>query len=138
MSRTALATLAMLVPILALGTAQAWQGELAGAVQPISEVLDKAESGDYVAVEGEVVRIHSSMGSLMILGFEDDTGTVLLAIPNHLRRHFDGGGPTGGAGPSGAKPRVGMRARVAGKWGHARLDTNTWGIRVQHVELLGS
>jgi len=114
----------------------AWEGELARAVRPIAEVVAKAESNDFVVVEGRVTDVRSGDGSLVIVIFEDDTGSVPLAVPNHLLRHFAGGGPSGGAGPTGVDPQIGRRARVAGKWDHKAMDNDTWGIRVQRAESL--
>jgi hypothetical protein len=117
--------------------AVAWEGALAGAVLPISEVLEKAESNDFVVVEGRVADVRSGNGSLVIVIFEDDSGSLPLVVPNHLQRHFAGGGPAGGSGPSGAEPKIGKRARVGGKWHHKPMDDGTWGIRVQDVQPLG-
>jgi len=132
--RVTAACLALAFALAAAATA--WEGELAGVVRPIAEVLEKAESNDFVVVEGRVADVRTGDGSLVIVIFEDDSGSLPLVVPNHLQRHFAGGGPAGGAGPSGAEPRIGRRARVAGKWRHKHMDDDTWGIRVQRVETL--
>lgn len=114
-------------------TAAAWEGELAGRTQPIAEVIGKAEKNEFVAVEGYVAEVHIGDGSIMIVNFEDDTGNLYLVIPNHLQREFAGGSVKGGAGPSGASPEIGARARVAGKWNQKPLGEG-WGIHVERVE----
>jgi hypothetical protein len=138
MRRRSIATLAgLFFASLALAVpAAAWKGELADGVTPITEVLEKAEKGDWVIVEGEITRVTTGSGNRLIVFFADATGQIPLAVPNHLLRHFAGGGPKGGSGPGGVTPEVGQRARVGGKWDHAHLDDDTWGIRVQRVEPL--
>jgi hypothetical protein len=64
------------------------------------------------------------MGSLIIVTLEDETGRLPIAVPEYLRREF------------GDKPRRGPRVRVAGKWDHKYMDTDTWGLRAQKVERL--
>ena len=118
-------------------TTVAWKGELAEAVRPIAEVQENAESGDYVVIEGRVADVREGDGSVMIVIFEDDTGSVPLAVPNHLLRKFAGATPQGGAGPTGVMPTIGNRARVGGSWDHKHMDQHTWGIHVQRVEPLG-
>ena len=134
MLRFAIGSLGFALTVALAAPAGAWEGELAGLVKPIAEVKQKAEPGDFVVVEGRVADVQSGSGSLVIVIFEDDTGSVPMAVPNHLQRHFAGGGPTGGSGPSGVDPQIGRRARVGGLWDHAYLDDDTWGIRVQNVE----
>jgi hypothetical protein len=120
-------TLAVALPALA------WKGEPLDGVKSIAEVQEKAERGDYVAVEGEVVDVKTGNGSTLIVVLEDDSGTVYLAIPGHLRRHFAGGSSTGGSGPTGATPKRGRMAQVAGLWDKETLNGDEWGIRVQKV-----
>jgi hypothetical protein len=122
------------IAVLALAApAVAWKGDLLAGVKSIAEVQEKAERGDYVVVQGEVVKVSTGSGSTMIVTLEDDSGTVLLAVPSHLRRHFAGGGPKGGSGPTGARPKVGRKAQVAGLWDNGTLKDDIWGIRVQKV-----
>jgi hypothetical protein len=134
MLRFAIGSLGFALTVALVAPAGAWEGALAGFVKPIAEVQQKAEPGDFVVVEGRVADVQSGSGSLVIVIFEDDTGSLPMAVPNHLQRHFAGGGPTGGSGPSGVDPQIGRRARVGGLWDHAYLDDDTWGIRVQNVE----
>jgi hypothetical protein len=131
--RTAVVTFALVIALATAATA--WEGELAGAVQPIAEVLEKAEKNDFVVVEGRVADVQIGDGSIVIVHFEDDTGSLYLVIPNHLQRHFAGGTPAGGAGPSGASPVIGAHARVAGKWNQKPMGEG-WGIQVQRAEPL--
>jgi hypothetical protein len=133
MTRFCTATAAFAFAIALAAVSTAWEGELAGAVQPISAVLEKAEKNDYVVVEGRVTDVRIGDGSIVIVLFEDDTGSLYLVVPNHLQRHFAGGTPAGGAGPSGAEPEIGAHARVAGKWNQKPMGEG-WGIQVQRVE----
>ena len=136
MTRFCTATAAFAFAIALAAVSTAWEGELAGGVQPISAVLEKAEKNDYVVVEGRVTDVRIGDGSIVIVLFEDDTGSLYLVVPNHLQRHFAGGTPAGGAGPSGAEPEIGAHARVAGKWNQKPLGDG-WGIQVQRVERIG-
>ena len=136
MLRIAIGSMFFAAAVLMAAPVNAWKGEMAGGVKPIAEVLEKAERGDYVIVQGEVERVTKGEGNRLIVYFSDDTGSIPMAVPNHLMRHFKGGGAKGGSGPSGVKPQVGGRARVGGKWDHALMDDSTWGIRVQKVEPL--
>jgi len=117
-------------------TAFAWEGEMAGLVLPIAVVQEKAESGDFVVVEGEVADVQTGGGSETIVIFTDSSGTLPLAVPNHLLRELAGAKARGGTGPGGISPKIGKSARVGGKWGHSPMDDDTWGIRVQRVEPL--
>ena len=136
MCRSALSALAALIAIAFAAPVGAWKGEMASGVRPIAEVQAMAELGDYVTVEGEVVDVQMGNGNVLIVMLRDDSGTVPLRVPNHLQRHFAGGGPKGGSGPDGATPQVGRRARVGGQWNHAYMDDDTWGIRVERAEPL--
>ena len=129
--RTAIVAFALTVALATAATA--WEGELAGGTRPIAEVVEKAEKNDFVVVEGHVTDVFEGDGSIVIVRFEDDTGDLYLVIPNHLQRHFAGGTPAGGAGPSGAEPQIGTRARVAGKWNQKPMGEG-WGLHVQRVE----
>ncbi len=136
MTRFCTATAAFAFAIALAAVSTAWEGELAGAVQPISAVLENAEKNDYVVVEGRVTDVRIGDGSIVIVLFEDDTGSLYLVVPNHLQRHFAGGTPAGGAGPSGAEPEIGAHARVAGKWNQKPMGDG-WGIQVQRAERIG-
>ena len=57
MTRFCTATAAFAFAIALAAAATAWEGELAGAVQPISAVLENAEKNDFVAVEGRVTDV---------------------------------------------------------------------------------
>ncbi len=129
--RTAIVAFALTVALATAATA--WEGELTGGTHPIAEVVEKAEKNDFVVVEGRVTDVFEGDGSIVIVRFEDDTGDLYLVIPNHLQRHFAGGTPAGGAGPSGAEPQIGTHARVAGKWNQKPMGEG-WGIHVQRVE----
>ncbi len=117
-------------------TAFAWEGEMAGLAQPIAVVQEKAESGDYVVVEGKVADVRTGDGSTTIVIFEDSSGTLPLAVPNSLLRKLAGKTAQGGAGPSGISPKIGKSARVGGEWDRKHMDDDTWGIHVQRIESL--
>jgi exonuclease VII large subunit len=102
----------------------AWKGELAAGVLPISEVNEKAESGDLVVVQGHISDVSMGSGSRYIVTLKDDTGSVLVRVPEHLLRKV----------AEGRSPEVGAHVRVGGKWAHAYLDRETWGIHAQTAE----
>jgi len=131
--RNRIAIVAFALTVALATTTTAWEGELAGRVQSIADVVEKAEKNDFVVVEGRVTDVQIGDGSIVIALFEDDTGSLYLVIPNHLQRHFAGGTPAGGAGPSGASPEIGAHARVAGKWNQKPMGEG-WGIQVQRAE----
>jgi hypothetical protein len=136
MHRLVFKLLAFLLVAAFAATALAWEGEMADFVQPIAAVKEKAESGDFVVVEGTVADDRTGDGSITIVIFQDSSGQLPLAVPNHLLRELAGGKPAGGAGPDGISPKIGKSARVGGKWDHKNMDNDTWGIRVQRVEPL--
>ena len=111
--------------LMAVPTAMSWKGAPA-KVHTIAEVQEKAESGDYVVVEGRVVDVSQGSGSRYIAILEDGSGTLPVRIPEHLRRHFG----------EGRTPGTGGRFRVGGQWTHAYMDQTTWGIHAQKVERL--
>jgi hypothetical protein len=104
--------------------AQAWKGEHAAGVTTIAEVRDKAESGDLVTVEGAITAVTTGSGSRHVVTLEDDTGSVLIRVPEHLLRRLN----------EGRAPEVGRRVRVGGTWGHGYLEQDTWGIHAQTAE----
>jgi hypothetical protein len=114
---------ALLVPVLA------WKGENSGSVRPIAEVLEHAESGDIVTIEGRVADSTTGSGSMLVAIFEDASGQLPVAVPDSLLRQLDA--RTGEA--SG-----GQRYRVTGRWGNKQMDQETWGIRAQQIERLGT
>jgi len=136
MLRAAVGSLGFALTLVLAAPVGAWEGELAGLVRPVSEVKEKAQSGDFVVIEGRVVDVQDGNGSLVVVIFEDDTGSLPLSVPNYLLREFAGGGPAGGAGPSGVDPKIGRRARVGGRWDDSYIDgdDDTWAIRVEKVE----
>jgi len=112
---------ALLVPALA------WKGARSGSVLPIAVVLEKAESGDLISVEGWVADSTTGSGSLMVVTLQDETGQVLVAVPDSLIRKLDArhGEAAGG-----------QRYRVTGRWDHQHMNTDTWGIHAQQIERL--
>jgi hypothetical protein len=120
-------SLALLVAVLV--PALAWKDGSRGGVMPIAQVLEKAESGDVVTVEGKVVDSTTGSGSLRIAIFQDETGRVAVAVPDSQIRKLDArqGEAAGG-----------QRYRVTGRWGHKQMDTGTWGIYAQQIERLAA
>jgi hypothetical protein len=102
--------------------ASAWLGTMVLGVRPIAEVQERAESGDLLTVQGCIVDVRYGSGSIVIVELEDPTGSVLVAIPEHMRRDFGG------------DPEKGKCGRVRGKWDHKHMDDETWGIWAQKVE----
>jgi hypothetical protein len=113
----------------ALSPAHAWKGDAGGTVHPIDEVNENAEEGDVVTIEGTIREVRSGPGSLRLAVVEDDTGEVLVAVAEYLRRSIES--------EPGEDP-VGARVRVTGKWEHGYLDQAIWAIRATAVERLPS
>jgi aspartyl-tRNA synthetase len=112
---------ALLIPTLA------WKGGSSGSATPIAEVLEKAESGDVVTVDGWVADSTTGSGSLLIVTLQDESGQVLVAVPDSLIRKIDA--RTGEAAG-------GQRYRVTGRWDHQQMNTDTWGIHAQQIDRL--
>jgi hypothetical protein len=136
MHRLVFKLLAFLLVAAFAATAFAWEGQMAGLTQPIAVVQEKAESGDFVVVEGTVADVRTGGGSTTIVIFKDSSGTLPLAVPNHLLRKLAGTTARGGAGPGGVSPKIGKSARVGGEWDRKHMDDDTWGIHVQRIEPL--
>jgi hypothetical protein len=100
------------------------QGELETLVRTAADVNENARSGDHVVVQGHITEVTTGSGSRQVVRLEDDTGEVLIRVPEHLLRHLN----------EGNDPQVGGHVRVAGKWGHAYLDDEIWGIHAQDAE----
>ena len=109
------------------GPAHAWRGESAAGVRPIGEVNAKAEEGDVVTVEGTIVDVSSGPGSLRLALIEDDTGQLLVAVAEYLRRSIE---------RDPAEDPAGVRVRVTGRWDHGYLKQDRWAIRATSVERL--
>lgn len=106
------------------GPALAWKGSMAAGVRPISEVKEKAESGDIVTVEGTISDVNTGSGSRYVVTLEDKTGSVLIRVPEYLLRDLN----------EGRAPEVGRQVRVSGKWTRAYLDNDVWGIQAESAE----
>jgi len=102
----------------------AWKGSL-GSPTPIEELHERAESGDHVVVEGLIVDFRSGQSSYELATIEDDTGQVLVALPQHLRRNVEM--------KAGENP-LHQRVRVAGKWANKYMDKGTWGVLASAIE----
>jgi hypothetical protein len=96
----------------------------AADVQSVADLRASAKEGQNVTVEGRITDVGTASGSRRLVTLEDDTGTVLIRVPEHLLRHLNGGND----------PQVGRRVRVNGKWGHAYLDQDVWGIQAESAE----
>jgi len=114
---------------LLLAPSLAWKGGSAAGVRPISEVLAKAEAGDVVTVEGGVVDSTTGSGSLLVATFQDETGSVRVAVPDSLMRMLD---------VRMGEAAGGQHYRVTGRWGHAHMDAGTWGIYAQQIERIAT
>jgi hypothetical protein len=127
MSLPRFVSLALLALLLA--PSLAWKGASASGRLPIAEVLAKAESGDVVTVEGRVVDSTTGSGSLLIATFQDESGSIRVAVPDSLMRMLDArmGEAAGG-----------QRYRVTGRWGHKHMDEGTWGIYAQQIERIAA
>jgi hypothetical protein len=136
MRRISIASGSLAFFVVLAAAASAWGGELASPVMTIAAVRATAQSGDYVVVEGHVAGVETGHGNRVIVIFEDATGSVPMAVPNHLQRKFGGSENSGGTGPTGVDPKIGARARVGGKWDHEHMNDENWGIQVQRVDRL--
>jgi hypothetical protein len=136
MRRLAFELLGFLLVATFAATAFAWEGAMAGLSQPIAVVQDKAESGDFVVVEGTVTDVRTGDGSMAIVIFKDSSGTLPLAVSNSLLRKLAGATAKGGAGPGDVSPKIGKSARVGGTWDQSHMNDDTWGIHVQRIESL--
>jgi len=121
--------LVALALVIAFEPALAWKGAAGGSVRSIADVNAMAEEGDVVTVEGEIVEVSSGPGSLRLAVVEDETGTVLVAVAEYLRRELER--------EPGEDP-VGLRVRVTGSWDHGYLKQDRWAIRATSVERLPS
>jgi uncharacterized protein YdeI (BOF family) len=126
----------MLAPLCALttgllaGTAAAQNEDYSTQILPqsIEQLRSVSREGDYVTVEGRVLRAKPADNLYMI---EDDTGTIIVKIPNHIVRD------TG-------KPARQETIRVSGVYGHKTFvdvrsikpssDGSEWGIRVRQLD----
>lgn len=93
-------------------SALAWQAPAAGVIS-IAEVRERAETGDYLVVEGTVVEQRDKT----LFRIDDETGSMWVLIPNFVLR--DEG-----------VPARSEQIRVAGKYDNAKLDKSLQGVRV--------
>ena len=113
---------ALLVAIACLtfaAPALAWKGKPVTGTPSISVVTENAEKGDLVVVEGRITDVGTASGTTRLVTLDDGTGTVLVRVPENLLRRLN----------EGKDPEVGRRVRVSGRWDHAYLDKNIWGIQ---------
>ena len=110
-----------------LAPAHAEKGDAGAGAHSIAEVTAKAEKGDVVTVEGAITDVRSGPGSLRIAMIEDESGEVMVAVSEHLRRTLE---REPGEDPTGA------RVRVTGTWEHGYLEQDLWAIRATSVEVL--
>jgi hypothetical protein len=103
-----------------------WASASAAEAKSIAEIRASAKEGDLVTVEGRVTDVRTGSGSRQIVTLEDDSDRVLIRVPEYLLRELN----------EGRDPQVGNRVRVSGKWGHAYLDEDIWGLQAEHAERL--
>lgn len=114
---------------LAAQPALAWKGEPSGSVRSIAEVNAKAEEGDVLTIEGVIVSVSSGPGSLQLAVVEDETGKVLVAVAEYLRRELQ---------REPGEDAKGVRVRVTGRWDHGYLDQGKWALRASKLERIAS
>ena len=100
--------------------ASAWKGHIQKGVASIADVQEKAEVGDYFAIQGVVVK----KAGKRLFTVRDDTGEMAVLIPENLTRKF-------------GMPRVGEQVVLSGKYDREKLDKNLHGMRVITLELQG-
>ena len=104
--------------------ALAWKGQPAKGVPTLAQVTENAEKGDVLVVEGTITKLGTASGSARLVTLDDGTGTVLVRVPENMLRRLNGGND----------PRVGRKVRVSGRWDHAYLDKDIWGIQALDAE----
>lgn len=123
--------LALVLTVLVFGSAAlAVDGKhppSAALVKSAAELNERALSGDHVTAEGQITDIRNGSGSWVIATLSDDTGEVLAAFPESIRRQIES--------EPGEDP-IGKHVRVSGVWDHKAMDDETQGIRVQNVIVL--
>lgn len=93
-------------------SASAWNAPPAGVIT-IAEARERAETGDYMVIEGIVIAKKSDT----YFEIEDATGRMIIVIPDYLIR-------------SEGAPADSELVRVAGKYDHKKLDKSVEGLRV--------
>ena len=102
-----------------------------GQPSSIESIRESALAGDFVTVQGEIL---GGSGN-RVFELRDDTGMVLVLIPDHVQRDL-------------GAPKKNETVRVFGRWDHdpsmaperaeaqadGRKAESTWGIRVQKLE----
>ena len=111
--------LAVLACLSLAAPALAWKGQPAKGTPTLAEVTANAEKGDVLVVEGTISKLGTASGSARLVTLDDGTGTVLVRVPENMLRRLN----------EGKDPQVGRRVRVTGRWDHAYLDKNVWGIQ---------
>ena len=109
--------------VLAAIACLAFAGPAFAGAKPIADVRKTAKEGDTVTVEGHITDVGTASGSRRLVTLEDDSGTVLIRVPETLLRELNGGND----------PKVGRKVGVTGKWGHAYLDQDVWGIQAENA-----
>ena len=101
------------------GSAQAWKGGLATGVIPIEAVRKNAEKGDRVTIQGRVEMVEEDR----FFRLRDDTGTMIVRIPESVRRR-DG------------QPEMQNNLICWGRYAHAYLEKDIWGVHCQKLEIV--
>ena len=100
------AALVLLIALCIAAPASAWKASYMQVVT-IEKAFAMAETGDYLAIEGE----GASANSRGLFVIDDGTGEMKVLIPQYVLR--DRGTPS-----------VGEKVRVSGKFDHKKLDAS--------------
>lgn len=100
--------------------AAAWKGSIVSGIVSIADVQEKAEVGDYFAVQGVVIKKEGKR----LFTIQDDTGEMIVLIPENLTR-------------SNGMPRMGEQVVLSGKYDREKLNKQIHGMRVSTLELQG-
>jgi DNA/RNA endonuclease YhcR with UshA esterase domain len=118
------ALIASLACLTLAAPAAAWKGKPVKGTPTLAEVTANAEKGDVLVVEGTITELGTASGTARLVTLDDGTGTVLVRVPENMLRRLNGGND----------PQLGRRVRVSGRWDHAYLDKDVWGLQALDAE----
>jgi len=108
------------IALVVAAPAVAWKGHVQKGVVSIADVQDKAEVGDYFAIQGVVVKQEGKR----LFTIRDETGEMVVLIPENLTRKY-------------GMPRNGEQVVLSGKFDREKLNKGIHGMRVATLELQG-